>query len=120
MKRFKNYTMIAAVFVFLLACDEEEMVITRVASPVVIDVADSNPNELTATVSELDKSGILDHTVGIVSIPVADLALEVFSGSTSLGTFTTDTSGKIIVTYAATKPNEFAGSYKGIAFRIKK
>jgi hypothetical protein len=86
----------------------------------VIGVADSNPNELTATISELDKSGIMDNTVGIKSIPVPDLLIEVFSGSTSLGTFTTDTEGKIVVTYAVTKPNEFAGSYKGVAFRIKK
>ena len=42
------------------------------------------------------------------------------SGKVTIFTFTTDASGSFIVSYTATKPNEYAGSHKGIAFRIKK
>ena len=61
---------------------------------------------MTAYFYELDKSGILDHTVGIDSIPVADLSLEVFAAGASVGTFTTDASGSFFVSYKGTKPNE--------------
>ena len=100
--------------------DVSDMAVNKVASPVLLEVRNSGSNEVTAVFYELDKSGILDHTVGIDSIPVANLAIEVFAASASVGTFTTDASGSFIVTYAGVKPNEYAGSHKGIAFRIKK
>jgi hypothetical protein len=100
--------------------DESDMAINKVASPVLLDIKNTGTNEVTAYFYELDKSGILDNTVGIDSIPVADLAIEVFAASSSVGTFTTDALGSFVVSYAGTKPNEYAGSHKGIAFRIKK
>ena len=111
----------AMIVVTVTSCDDvSDMAVNKVASPVLLDVKATGTNEVTAFFYELDKSGILDHTVGIDSIPVADLAIEVFAASAPVGTFTTDGSGSFIVTYAGTKPNEYAGSHKGIAFRIKK
>jgi hypothetical protein len=99
--------------------DESDMAVNKVASPVLLDVK-SGTGEVTATFYELDKTGILDHTIGIDSIPIANLAIEVFAASTSIGTFTTDGDGSFKVTYTGTKPNEFAGIHKNIPFRIKK
>jgi hypothetical protein len=121
MKRQFNYIGISVLVLLLISCDDDsDLAIKRVAAPVTIDVVSSNANEITATVQELDKSGILDNTVGIVSTAVPGLTLEVFAAGTSLGTFVTDTEGKVIVTYPSTKPNEFVGTHKGVTFRIKK
>jgi len=111
----------AMIIVSVTSCDDvSDMAVNKVASPVLLDVKATGTNQVTAFFYELDKSGILDHTVGIDSIPVADLAIEVFAASTPVGTFTTDGSGSFIISYTGTKPNEYAGSHKGIAFRIKK
>lgn len=112
---------IATLLLLAVACnDDSDFAIKRVAAPVTIEVVESDVAEVTVTVFELDKSGILDNSVGIVSIPVSGIELEVISAGTSLGMFTTDADGKVIVGYAGSKPNEYAGSYKGTAFRIKK
>jgi hypothetical protein len=111
----------AMIIVSVTSCeDESDMAVNKVASPVLLDVKATGTDQVTAYFYELDKSGILDHTVGIDSIPVADLAIEVFAASASVGTFTTDASGSFVISYTGTKPNEYAGSHKGIAFRIKK
>ena len=111
----------AMIVVTVTSCDDvSDMAVNKVASPVLLDVKTTGTNQVTAYFYELDKSGILDYTVGIDSIPVADLAIEVFAASAPVGTFTTDASGSFIVSYTATKPNEYAGSHKGVAFRIKK
>lgn len=112
--------LVGMILVTLTSCeDESDMAMNKVASPVLLDLKE-NPGESTAYFFELDKTGILDHTVGIDSIPLANLQVEVFASTTSLGVFTTDVNGSILVTYAGTKPNEFAGEYKGIAFRFLK
>jgi hypothetical protein len=112
--------LVGMILVTLTSCeDESDMAVNKVASPVLLEIKDS-PGELTAYFFELDKTGILDHTVGIDSIPLANLQVEVFAATTSVGVFTTDVSGSILVTYAGTKPNVFAGEYKGKAFRFLK
>jgi hypothetical protein len=100
--------------------DESDMALNKVAAPVLMEMEDTAPDEIRAVFYELDKSGILDHTVGIDSIPVSNLSIEVFAAETSIGVFTTDASGSFSVTYADARPNEFAGVHKGTAFRIKK
>jgi hypothetical protein len=113
--------MIAIIIVTLASCEDvSDMAVNKVAAPVLLDVENSGTAEITATFFELDKTGILDHTVGIDSIPITNLSIEVFAGSSSVGVFTTDTNGKFVVTYVGTKPNEYAGIHKGVAFRIKK
>jgi hypothetical protein len=121
MKALTHILTVALSILILSACEEEsDLAFTRVSSPVVVDVADSNPSEITATISELDKSGILDNTVGIKYLPVAGLEVTVFAGGAELGKFTTNNDGKIVVAYPGGKPNEYAGVHNGIAFRIKK
>lgn len=117
---FKLFVLILGI-VAMTGCEEEsDLAIKRVVSPVVIEVEAITSVQLKATVFELDKSGLLDYTVGIDSIAVPNLALEVFAGGVSIGSFTTDVEGSILVDYLDTKPNEYAGTYKGTAFRIKK
>ncbi len=121
MKMISKYFGISILILLFISCDDDsDLAIKRVASPVTIDVISSNTSEITATVLELDKSGILDNSVGVVSNAVPGLVLEVFASGISVGTFTTNSDGKVIVTYVGTKPNEFAGTHKGVAFRIKK
>jgi hypothetical protein len=121
MKIIYNLLLITLMAMVGVSCSEEsDMAITRVVSPVVIETEDVAADQVKATFFELDKSGILDYTVGIDSIAVPNLSIEVFASATSLGTFTTDGSGAIVVDYLGTKPTEYAGSYKGISFRIKK
>jgi hypothetical protein len=113
--------LIAMIIVTLTGCEDvSDMAVNKVAAPVLLDVKNSGASEVTAYFYELDKSGILDHTVGIDSIPLAGLAIEVFAANAPLGVFTTDAEGSFIVTYTGTKPNEYAGTHKGIGFRIKK
>lgn len=100
--------------------DVSDLAIDKVAAPVVAEVEDVAPNAVSVTFFELDKSGILDKDIGVVQIPVSGLNIDVFAGATKLGTFTTDMEGTIEVEYEAEKPNEFAGTHKGIDFRIFK
>jgi len=116
---FRSTIILAIVAAAAFACSEEsDLAIKRVVAPVVME-KDNSGTEVTATFFELDKSGLMDHTVGIDSIPVPNLAIEVFAGGTSKGVFTTDADGSIVVAYTGAVPNEFAGTYKGIAFRFK-
>lgn len=113
--------LVAMILVSLSGCeDESDMAVNKVAAPVLMELENTAPDEIRAVFYELDKSGILDHTVGIDSIPVANLSIQVFAASTALGEFMTDAAGGFSVPYTGAKPNEFAGVYKGIAFRIKK
>ncbi|MCC9167855.1 hypothetical protein [Pontibacter harenae] len=119
---------------FLTSCEkEEDMVIDRVESPVLVLIEGtsfqaSESVNITTTVYELDKSGILDHTVGVDSIPVSNLALKIKANGMDMGTLTTDASGKVNLTKtwaelgfsSPQKGNaaqlEWSGSYKGQAF----
>ena len=118
----KIYHIVLAAFATLVlfsSCEEEpDMAFDRVASPVLL-ITDLNEatDEMQATFYELDKSGILDQNIGIDSIPVQNLSIEVFSESSSLGTFTTDASGSILV---QNLPGLiYAGEYKGVRFRFQ-
>jgi hypothetical protein len=123
MIRLKFLSFFFLTVVTLFSCDEEDPFVDRVASPVLLDFDNvtgylasggltsipsvsktvtaanyTNAVVLSLTVYELDKSGILDHTVGIDSIPVANLALT-FSkrdGTASIEAIS-DGSGKVII-----------------------
>lgn len=117
----KTKYIIALISATVFGCEEEsDMAIRRIASPVVIEVINTGPAEIKATFYELDKRGILDLNVGIDSLPVSDLSVEVFAANSSIGKFTTDAEGAVFVSYTGSKPNEYAGTHNGIAFRIKK
>ncbi|GEO06232.1 hypothetical protein AAE02nite_38960 [Adhaeribacter aerolatus] len=118
----------------LMSCEKEDaMVVDRVVSPVLVTVAGSSftaaePVNLSATIYELNKSGLLNHEVGIDSIPLSNLAIKVKLNATTLADLTTDQAGKIILFktwselgLAAPKAGntvniEFSGSHKGQAF----
>jgi hypothetical protein len=137
MKIRYNERLLAALFFlsfFLVSCEkEDEMVLDRVESPVLVTIEGASfmqdePVSVTATVYELDKSGILDHTVGIDSIPVANLALQVKVNGVPMEDLTTDGSGKAnfanswsALGLASPQQGdvvnlEWAGSYKDQAF----
>lgn len=101
----------------LSSCEDvSDVAFDRVASPVLLVTTPVGTDEVQGTFYELDKSGILDQAVGIDSIPVSDLSIEVFSSDASLGTFTTDAAGSITVPSTATV---WVGEYNGIAFRFQ-
>ena len=158
--KFLSFFLLTVVTLF--SCDEEDPFVDRVASPVLLDFDEvtgylasggltsipsvsktvtagnyTNAVVLSLTVYELDKSGILDHTVGIDSIPVANLAL-IFSkrDGTAPMEVVSDGSGKVIIsttwealgvtdiaTIATSKPARsitipllWVGEYKGQSF----
>lgn len=123
MTMMKNmYKLIIGCFAVVLfaACEKEsDLLIGRTASPVLLVTTDGT-SSVTAFFYELDKSGILDQTIGIDSIPVVGLSVEVFARGASMGSFETGADGSFTVDYTTAKPNEYAGQYKGIAFRVFK
>jgi hypothetical protein len=105
----------------LAACEEEsDMAFDRVASPVVLQYDSIAPNEARISLFELDKSGILDQNIGIEYNPIPNLAVEVSQEGSAIGTFTTGGDGTAVIPFQGAIPNEFAGSYDGVAFRIFK
>ena len=137
MKIRYNKNLFTALFAFsflLLGCEkEDEMVVDRVVSPVLVTIAGASftatePVKVTATIYELDKSGILNNAVGIDSIPVTNLAIMVKVNNATVAELTTDQAGKVELNKswaelgltAPQKANtvtlEFAGSHKGQAF----
>jgi hypothetical protein len=122
-------------FVLLLAgCKkEEDMVVDRVAAPVLVTIKGtaftaSEAVSVQAGFYELDKRGLLNHAVGIDSIPVANLAIKVRANNRDLADFTTDSQGKIILVkswadFGLMSPMagnvvnlEWSGSYNGQSF----
>jgi hypothetical protein len=142
----------------LTSCEEEDPFVDRHTSPVLI-VFDGIPGYLangglTSTPTrtypvtpadyatpadwvvrfyELDKSGILDHTVGIDSIPVAGLSIKFTKrDGTLISELTTNSEGKVFAPldwtalvpgYDAMAANttstinvSWSGEYKGVAF----
>lgn len=115
--------------------DAVEIATPNVASPVLVLLeGNSFPStsnvEVNGTFLELDKTGIMDHTVGIDSIPLIDMEIMVLVDHVEeLGALVTDTQGQIqlSLTWAdigisdLSSGNqvrlEFAGVHKGIAFR---
>ncbi len=115
----------------MVSCIEDELAFDIVESPVLAifeDLETSSPNEIAvkATFYELDKRGILDKNVGIDSTRVSGLPIEVFTnGSKSLGTFTTNGQGEILLQTPFSEVSgasrlEWAGTYNDIDFRIYK
>jgi hypothetical protein len=119
----------------LMGCEkEEELVVDRVVSPVLVTFAGAasftaaEPVKVAATIYELDKRGILDHTVGIDSIPLANMAITVKLGNSALAQLTTDQAGQVALEktwselgVASPKAGntvtlEWAGSHKGQSF----
>ena len=126
MKKYFSYSFIIATLglVFTACEDVEDNVIPHIASPVLLETTtiDADAAQVLSTFYELDKSGILDNSIGIDSIPIANLSVQVFSGGALVGEYTTDTNGSFIVAYdpsTLTDGLEWAGIYNEVAFRIR-
>ncbi|GAB3234256.1 hypothetical protein J0A67_20355 [Algoriphagus aestuariicola] len=137
-KFIRNISLILALSLLLFsqACVEtEDLVTPNVAAPVLI-LLEGTSFPATSTVSvnsktlELDKTNILDHNLGIDSIPVPNLALDVYVASTrKVASLTTNAEGnaELVISWAdlgieaptsGTQVRlEFAGTHKSIAFR---
>ncbi|NJB87459.1 hypothetical protein GGR26_003239 [Lewinella marina] len=113
----------------LTSCLDDEMAFTVEASPlkaeiVRLDDAPDGTVSYRATFTELDKEGILDANVGIISTPAAGLELTVYSQTqTALETVITDDAGQVVfsaptATLQGVSRLEWAGTYQGKAFRL--
>ena len=122
MKNILKITLALSLTIMLMSsCKEEtDIVLERVEAPVFMEYTAVSETEATATFYDLDKSGILDQNVGIVYNPINSLTVEVLMDGASLGTFTTGSDGSFTVAITDGVPEEFAGNYDGIAFRIFK
>ncbi|AWW32347.1 hypothetical protein DN752_20605 [Echinicola strongylocentroti] len=135
-KTYKIWAVLLACLPLLFSCEDAvELATPNVASPVLVVVdggAFPSDSEVTVTAKfmELDKTGILDNTVGIDSIPVSDLEVTVFINQTEeVSTVVTDGGGEagLSVSWAALGLEvpgsgdqvrlEFAGTHDNIAFR---
>ena len=122
MKNILKITLALSLTIMLMSsCKEEtDIVLERVEAPVFMEYTAVSETEATATFYDLDKTGILDQNVGIVYNPISSLTVEVLMDGSSLGTFTTGSDGSFAIPIADGVPEEFAGNYDGIAFRIFK
>jgi hypothetical protein len=136
MKTKHTFRFFAGFFLVLLLAgctNKEDMVVDRVVAPVLVTIKGTaftagEPVSVQAGFYELDKRGILNHAVGIDSIPVANLAIKVRANNRYLADFTTDSQGKINLVkswadFGLMSPKagnvvnlEWSGSYKGQAF----
>lgn len=156
------FCLLFAITFLFTACDVEDPFVDRVESPVLLVFDEvtgylagggltyspsvtksvtlanyTNPVTLSLTVYELDKSGILDHTVGIDSIPLSNLAITFSKRDGTLATeLTSGGDGKITMTTtwgalgvadiesivnesaarSITIPLTWVGTYRGISF----
>ncbi len=119
-----------ALSLLLTSCIEDELAFDIIESPVlaVFEDMEAEPESLKvkATFYDLDKSGILDHTVGIDSIPVANMSVSVYVFEDELiGEFTTDPNGEILFEKTLDELQgasrlEWVGSFEDTQFRIYK
>ena len=113
----------------LASCSKDELAFDIIESPVLAQfekMSDAAPGMLKvkATFYDLDKSGILDHTIGIDSIPVVGLTIKVFVFESSLvSELTTGSDGSVIFEKDITALQgagrlEWVGTYEETPFRI--
>lgn len=121
--------LLALVGCFLASCAKDDLAFDVIESPVLAQfetVGDAEPGmlKMKATFFDLDKSGILDHTVGIDSLPVAGLEIKVFVFESDLvGELMTDADGAVIFEEEISNLNgasrlEWVGTYEETPFRI--
>ncbi len=127
---YKNVMLPLIVATLSFSCEDvSDMAVDRIVAPVLgVNLGTDTDNGMLkrqVVFYELDKSGILDHTIGIDSVPVSNLAIEVYlDAQTMVGTATTDANGMVIFEkplsdFGGAAPIlQWVGSFKGINFRI--
>ena len=131
----KSFLVLAIAMLCLSCVETDDLVTPNVASPVLVLLEGTafpptSPVRVNSIFLELDKSNILDHTKGIDSIPVSNLAIRVFmANTTEVAAFTTDIAGsaELVLSWqelGLAQPVsgsqvrlEFTGTHKGVAFR---
>ncbi|MEM1138196.1 MAG: hypothetical protein AAGI07_20380 [Bacteroidota bacterium] len=132
MKRIVKYILVLVVSGLMFAAceDESDMAIERIASPVLVEVGSLETTDtdfsISATIYELDKSGILDQSVGIDSLPVPGVLITVTTVTSSnvrtkLEDLTTDSDGKVLLNSPSENlfdvvSLEWSGEFKGQSF----
>lgn len=122
-------TVIAILVVSLIiGCKKaDDMAFDRVASPVLVITKPAVKGDATNTISAsfyaLDKSGILNSSIGIDSIPVAGLRVEVYTGvNTKIADAVTGADGAVTLElgkelFSGVTSFSWAGVHNNIAFR---
>lgn len=123
------------IFLFLLmgcllaSCAKDDLAFDIIESPVLaqfeaLDAGDPGMLKVKATFLDLDKTGILDNTIGIDSIPVSGLTLKIYVFESNLvGELMTDGDGSVIFEEELTNLQgagrlEWVGTYEDTPFRI--
>jgi len=130
-KLFRFLAFLSLAFLIVGCNEEDELPFEVFESPVLAQFegqvfAPTDNITVTATFYDLDKSGILDQTVGIDSVEIANLSVQVFIDETiEVATLTTDASGKVTfdqpwssVGGAGSIRLEWVGTYDNRTFRI--
>lgn len=127
--RIQNIFLLILIGSLLGACSKDDLAFDIIESPVLAEfeaMSDAEPGKIKikATFYDLDKSGILDHTIGIDSIPVAGLDVKVFVFESSLvSELTTGADGTVIFEQEVSNllgagRLEWTGVYDDTPFRI--
>lgn len=103
--------------------DVSDRAFDRVASPVLGQISIEKSGSAIsgeAFFAELDKSGILDQTIGIDTIPIAGLSILISTADGSeLETVSTDADGTFTFQLTSEAEQlEFSGTHKGQNFRF--
>lgn len=111
-----------------VSCQENDLAFDIIESPVLatFEMLDSDDATLAvkATFFDLDKSGILDQSIGIDSTRISGLPIEVFiNESTLVESFVTDSNGEVVFEepvsdLLGTGRLEWTGTFDGTPFRI--
>ena len=112
------------------SCTSDELAFDVIESPVLAlfdgPITTDDMMTITATFYELDKSGILDQSIGIDSTLISNMTIKIFTDDdVMLDELTTDTNGQIEFTKAlsdigSTSRLEWAGNYNDVPFRVFK
>ncbi len=114
--------------ILMASCLEEDLAFDVIESPVLAIFGDASISNdmlsMTGTFYELNKSGILDHTVGIDSTLLSGLSVAVYVNSDELvQQLTTGADGTAVLTTDIADLNgastlEWVGEYNGVPFRL--
>jgi|GEM_PF-703131 len=136
-KRYRSAVyLLPVLLVSLVSCEKtDELTTPKLDSPLLILLSGSSfaadaPVVVQGRFYQLDKSGILDHTIGIDSIPMGNLAVTVYvNHTTEVGSITTGSDGRATFTaswadigLSSPASNnqvrlEFASELNGVPFR---
>lgn len=118
------------IVVLLQSCLSDDLAFDVIESPVLALFTNPSSTDsmmtISATFYELDKTGILDNAIGIDSIPIGGMSVQVFTDvDVLLGELTTGSDGGAVFSkpwseLSSVSRLEWVGTYDGVPFRIYK